>query len=64
MDCSSPDVGHDHAGILNARVGKGDYLGVLPGSVQGALGPPELLADAPGWRTLQVLCNAVGLLGV
>ena len=62
MDCSSPDVSHGCAGILNASVGKGDYLGVLPGSEQGALGPTESRANAPDWRTIQVLYNAAGLL--
>ena len=42
--------------------GKVDYLEVLQGSVQGALGLMESLADTPRWHTIQVLRNAVGLL--
>ena len=41
---------------------KRDQLGVFPGSVQGALGPTESPADAPGWCAIEFLRNAVGLL--
>ena len=62
MDCSSPDIGHGCAGILNISIGKGDQLGVFPGSVQGALCPTESPVDAPGWCAIKVLRNVVGLL--
>ena len=62
MDCSGPHIGHDYAAIFNTSVSQRGCLGVLPGTIEGSLGPAELLMQTLQSTALQLFQGGVSLL--
>ena len=61
MDCPGPHISHGNAGIFDASICQESCLGVLPGAVEGSLGPAELFMQTPHCTALQLPQGCVGL---